>query len=66
MDLPGLASLLEKVLLEKVMNVSLNSFLLRLKLDKYEMTLFPDGGSIILGTNDVSIAKGLYAKYIGM
>ena len=61
LNLPGLASLLEKV-----GDVSFNSFLLRLKLDKYEMTVFPDGRSIISGTNDVSIAKGLYAKYIGM
>jgi len=52
--------------LEKVGNVSFNSFLLRLKLDKYELTVFPDGRSIISGTNDVSTAKGLYAKYIGM
>ena len=61
LDLQGLASLLEKI-----GDVSFNNFLLRLKLDKYEMTVFPDGRSIISGTNDISIAKGLYAKYIGM
>ncbi len=47
-------------------NVSLNNFLLRLKVDKYDLTVFPDGRSIITGTNDASIAKALYAKYIGM
>jgi adenylyltransferase/sulfurtransferase len=52
--------------LEKVGNVSFNSFLLRLKIDKYELTVFPDGRSIISGTNDASIARGVYAKYIGM
>ncbi|HHT9129924.1 MAG TPA: ThiF family adenylyltransferase [Candidatus Brocadiaceae bacterium] len=52
--------------LEKVGGVSFNSFLLRLKIDKYELTVFPDGRSIISGTNDASVAKGLYAKYIGM
>lgn len=52
--------------LEKVGNVSFNSFLLRFKIDKYELTVFPDGRSIISGTNDASMAKGLYAKYIGM
>lgn len=52
--------------LEKVGNVSFNSFLLRLKAGKYELTVFPDGRSIISGTNDTSVAKGLYAKYIGM
>src|SRR3990170_6607153 len=52
--------------LENVGEVSFNSFLLRLKLDKYELTVFPDGRLIITGTNDASVAKGLYAKYIGM
>lgn len=52
--------------LEKVGSVTLNNFLLRAKMDKYELTVFPDGRSIISGTNDVSVAKGLYAKYIGM
>lgn len=52
--------------LEKVGNVSFNRFLLRFKIDKYELTVFLDGRSIISGTNDASLAKGLYAKYIGM
>ncbi len=52
--------------LEKAGKVSYNSFLIRLKIGKYELTVFPDGRSIISGTNDVAIAKGLYAKYIGM
>ncbi|MEP9411911.1 MAG: ThiF family adenylyltransferase [Candidatus Brocadia sp.] len=54
------------VRLEKSGKVSFNSFLLRLKTEKYELTVFPDGRSIISGTNDTSLAKGLYAKYIGM
>ncbi|TVM00858.1 MAG: thiamine biosynthesis protein ThiF [Candidatus Brocadia sp. WS118] len=52
--------------LEKVGKISYNSFLLRLKTGKYELTIFPDGRSIISGTNDLATAKGLYAKYIGM
>jgi adenylyltransferase/sulfurtransferase len=52
--------------LGKVGEVSFNNFLLRLKIDKYELTVFSDGRSIITGTNDPSVAKGLYAKYIGM
>ena len=52
--------------LKRVGGVTYNSFLLRLKLEKYELTVFPDGRSIISGTNDPAIAKGLYAKYIGM
>jgi len=30
------------------------------------MVLFPDGRAIVKGTNDESVAKGLYAKYVGM
>ena len=52
--------------LEHVGEVSFNRFLLRLKIDIYELTVFPDGRLIITGTNDASVAKGLYAKYIGM
>ena len=52
--------------LERVGEVSFNSFLLRLKIDKYELTVFPDGRLIITGTNDAAVAKGLYSKYIGM
>ena len=52
--------------LRKAGDVVFNRFLLRFKMGKYELTVFPDGRSIISGTNDVSVAKGLYAKYIGM
>jgi len=52
--------------LEHAGEVSFNRFLLRLRTDKYELTVFPDGRSIITGTNDAAVAKGLYAKYIGM
>jgi len=52
--------------LRKAGDVVFNRFLLRFKTGKYELTVFPDGRSIISGTNDVSVAKGLYAKYIGM
>ncbi|NUO07933.1 MAG: ThiF family adenylyltransferase [Candidatus Brocadia sp.] len=61
LDLATLASRLKKA-----GDVSFNSFLLRAKIDKYELTVFPDGRSIISGTNDASVAKGLYSKYIGM
>ncbi len=51
---------------EKVGKVSFNNYLLRLKTESCELTVFPDGRAIISGTNDVSRAKGLYAKYVGM
>ena len=42
-----------------------NDFLLRLKIDAYELTIFPDGRAIIGGTGDVATARALYAKYVG-
>ena len=43
-----------------------NDFLLRFSvLPTYEITLFADGRAIIKGTDDESVARGLYAKYIG-
>jgi hypothetical protein len=29
------------------------------------MTLFPDGRAIIKGTTDKTVAKSLYARYVG-
>lgn len=31
----------------------------------YELTVFPDGRAIVKGTDDPSLARGLYARYIG-
>ena len=46
--------------------VGFNKYMMKFKIDSYEMTIFPDGRAIITGTNDPSVAKGLYAKYIGI
>ena len=46
-------------------NVQRNSFLLRLTLDDHVLTVFPDGRTIIGGTNDVATARSLHARYIG-
>jgi adenylyltransferase/sulfurtransferase len=51
--------------LEGVGKLSNNPFLLRLKVDQYEITVFPDGRAIIGGTDDVAVAKTVYAKYVG-
>ncbi|MGQ9571955.1 MAG: ThiF family adenylyltransferase [Dehalococcoidia bacterium] len=51
---------------QKIGEVSYNEFILRFTIDGYEMVLFPDGRVIVKGTNDESLAKGLYAKYVGM
>jgi len=42
-----------------------NPFLLRLAVDDYLLTVFADGRAIIGGTEDESIARGVYSKYIG-
>jgi molybdopterin/thiamine biosynthesis adenylyltransferase len=42
-----------------------NDFVLKFWHDPYEMTLFPDGRAIIKGTTDKTVAKSLYARYVG-
>jgi molybdopterin-synthase adenylyltransferase len=45
--------------------VTRNEFLLRLKVDGYELTVFPDARVVISGTDDVTTARAVYAKYVG-
>jgi molybdopterin-synthase adenylyltransferase len=42
-----------------------NAFLLRLAVDGYVLTVFPDGRTIVAGTNDIATARTLHARYIG-
>jgi adenylyltransferase/sulfurtransferase len=42
-----------------------NDFVLKFWHEPYEMTLFPDGRAIIKGTSDRTIARSLYARYVG-
>jgi adenylyltransferase/sulfurtransferase len=42
-----------------------NRFLLRLSVDDHVLTVFSDGRAIIGGTDDVMVARTLYAKYVG-
>lgn len=51
--------------LETLGVVRANEFALRLSLPKYEITVFPDGRAIIKGTQDVGVARSLYAQYVG-
>ena len=53
--------------LQPLGTVTRNPFLLRLKLAEppYELTVFRDGRAIIQGTDDISVARALYARYIG-
>jgi molybdopterin/thiamine biosynthesis adenylyltransferase len=42
-----------------------NEFVLKFWREPYEMTLFPDGRAIIKGTTDTSVARSLYARFVG-
>jgi adenylyltransferase/sulfurtransferase len=59
-DLVGLAERLRPV-----GDVATNGFLLRLRVDGHELTVFPDGRAIIKGTDDPAVARSLYARYVG-
>jgi len=52
--------------LRPIGKVSYNEFMLRLEVDNHEMVIFPDGRAIVKNTDDESLARGLYAKYIGV
>jgi adenylyltransferase/sulfurtransferase len=42
-----------------------NAYLLRLARESFTLTLFPDGRAIVAGTDDIAVAKSVYAKYVG-
>jgi molybdopterin/thiamine biosynthesis adenylyltransferase len=45
--------------------VKFNDYLLRFSAGDYELTVFQDARSIIRGTNEITMARSLYAKYVG-
>jgi adenylyltransferase/sulfurtransferase len=51
--------------LRRAGEVKFNEYLLRFKTGNFELTVFQDARSIIRGTNEIAIARSLYAKYIG-
>ena len=65
---PGidLAALAERLRAANVGAIQANAYLLRAKIDGYELTIFPDGRAIIQGTADEAVAATLYARYMGM
>lgn len=58
-----LAALAER--LRPVGEVAQNDFLLRLRVDSYEVTVFPDARAIVKGTDDPAVARSVYARYVG-
>ena len=60
LNLPELAARLERL-----GTVRQTDFALRFFLSPYELTIFADGRAIIKGTQDIGVARSLYARYIG-
>jgi adenylyltransferase/sulfurtransferase len=59
-DLPALAARLRAA-----GDVHLNEYLLRLRTGDFELTIFRDARAIIRGTDDMTTARSLYARYVG-
>jgi len=51
--------------LGKTAQIERNEYLMRIRVDGFEIALFADGRSIIRGTDDCSKARAVYAKYVG-
>jgi adenylyltransferase/sulfurtransferase len=56
--------------LEKLGSVKANEFMMRAQLSDngkdYELTVFRDGRAIVKGTDDATVARGVYAKFVGI
>ena len=63
LDLAALAASLEST--DRVTHIMQNDYLLRIETGDYTLTLFPDGRSIIAGTDDETTARSLFAQLIG-
>ncbi len=59
----NLVELAEK--LRALGEVKVNEYLLRFRAGDYELTVFQDARSIVRGTDDMTTARSLYAKYVG-
>ena len=52
--------------LSSVGQVRYNEYMLRFAVNGYEMVVFPDGRAMVNGTTDESLARTLYARYVGV
>lgn len=59
----NLDGLMEK--LSRVGKTERNPFLLRFHTEAHTLVIFPDGRVLVQGTDDVALARSLYARYIG-
>ena len=61
-----LAELANRLRQSGVAQVAANPYLLRAAVDGLELTVFADARAIIKGTEDESVARTIYARYVGM
>jgi adenylyltransferase/sulfurtransferase len=47
-------------------DVTVNRFLIRVRVEGHELTVFADGRAIVGETTDPSVARALYARYVGL
>ncbi len=59
----SLADLAKKLM--AVGKVQETPFYVRAEIDRFTLTLFPDGRAVIGGTNDAARARTVYARYVG-
>jgi molybdopterin-synthase adenylyltransferase len=52
--------------LNATLPVKQNEYLVRFETDGHEVTVFKDARAIIKGTGDVSVARSIYARFIGI
>ncbi|HKP52839.1 MAG TPA: ThiF family adenylyltransferase [Chloroflexia bacterium] len=62
---PNLADLGKRLSEGKAGEVLSNDYIVRLRTERNEMTIFADGRAIVKGTDDASVARSLVARYIG-
>ena len=51
--------------LQEVGKVVVNPHLLRFYIEQFVLTVFPDGRAIVSGTEDIAVARKVYAQYLG-
>ncbi len=52
--------------LDRIGDASYLGYLLRFRVDQYELIIFPDGRAFVKGVSDKETARSLYARYIGV
>ena len=52
--------------LRAIGDITFNEYMLRLRVDTYEINLFSNGRAIINGCNNPALGRALYAKYVGV